>query len=199
MNNEDNLMKWLLLGIGIAAAVSAAVGAAAAYRKCRNPDSTDCIEGGVRHDCSGEDAPKVIESTEITDFICEFSLHAIEDAEEIGNGVYKFSAKKAENGVQITAKWRDRFGNGSEHAFTADADFLEALQETISLHDLAKHNGCCHSVSGLPDMYGALLDVKYASGESIYAYNNQDTFLSREVMAAIFSLFQSLSEKQNQK
>jgi len=38
-------------------------------------------------------------------------------------------------------------------------------------------------------MYGAKLDIQYASGESIYAYDNQDCFIPLEAMQELVELF----------
>lgn len=40
-------------------------------------------------------------------------------------------------------------------------------------------------------MYGAKLDIKYASGESIYAHDNQDCFISLDAMNELVELFSS--------
>ena len=57
------------------------------------------------------------------------------------------------------------------------------------IYEFAQHNGYSHKISGLPDMYGATLDIKYASGESIYAYDNQDCFIPFEAMKELVELF----------
>lgn len=61
----------------------------------------------------------------------------------------------------------------------------------IEEHNLAKNNGVCVEVKGLPDMYGAKLRVDYASGERIYTSNNQDNFLSVNVIKAMLRLFRT--------
>ena len=45
-------------------------------------------------------------------------------------------------------------------------------------------------MAGLPDEYGARLDVRYASRESIYANDNQDNFLPLEAMNELLNLFE---------
>ena len=59
----------------------------------------------------------------------------------------------------------------------------------MSKYDLAKHNGDTHHVSGIPDMYGDYIDIKYASGESIYASDNQSGFLKAEAAMELLNLF----------
>ena len=63
------------------------------------------------------------------------------------------------------------------------------LWKIVSKYDFAQHNGYVSKVSGLPHMYGAKLDIRYASGESIYAYDNQDCFIPLEAMRELVELF----------
>ena len=39
-------------------------------------------------------------------------------------------------------------------------------------------------------MYGAKIDINYASGENIYAYNNQDEFVPFEAIGELVELFE---------
>lgn len=66
---------------------------------------------------------------------------------------------------------------------------MTSLQELVSKYNFAQYNGYISKVSGLPDMYGAKLDINYASGESIYAYNNQDCFIPFEAIEELIELF----------
>ena len=45
-------------------------------------------------------------------------------------------------------------------------------------------------MAGIPNEYGAQLKVQYASGESIYANDNQDNFLTLEAMNELLKLFE---------
>ncbi|MBO5408483.1 MAG: hypothetical protein J6A61_03650 [Clostridia bacterium] len=156
---------------------------------------TDDIDGGVKTYHSGEDSPKVIESTEMISFEFEVSLYNIvleEESELVGRN-YKLSAGLEDGAVKSKIKWRDRTGAGEEHDFTADASFLTSLQEIVSKYNFAQYNGYISKVSGLPDMYGAKIDIKYASGESIYAHDNQDGFLQTEAVVELIELFSSFN------
>lgn len=186
------LMKWLFWGIGIVCAV---VGIVAAVKPSKDTRPTDNIDGGVRKYNSGEDAPKTVESTEITEFHCTVSLYADPEPGELESGVYIFSAVVKEGMTGCSLKWHNRTGNGDDRTFEADPSFMTKLQEIVSTYDFARHNGYLYKISGLPDMYGASIDIVYASGESIYAYNNQDNFLSRSAIKEIFDLFTSFNEK----
>ena len=152
---------------------------------------TDDIDGGVKTYNSGEDSPKVIDSTEIISFEFEVSLYNIvleEESELVGRN-YKLSAVLEDGAVKSKIKWRDRAGAGKEGDFTADISFMTSLQELVSKYNFAQYNGYISKVSGLPDMYGAKLDIKYASGESIYAYDNQDCFISIDAIKELVKIF----------
>ena len=154
--------------------------------------NTDHIDGGVKTYNSGEDSPKVIESTEIISFEFEVSLYSIvleEESELVGRN-YKLSAVLEDGAVKSKIKWRDRAGGGDEHDFSADVSFMTSLQELVSKYNFAQYNGYISKVSGLPDMYGSKLDINYASGENIYAYNNQDEFVPLEAIGELVELFE---------
>lgn len=137
-------------------------------------------------------APKIIESKQIIIFECKFSTLAFLDLdEEIGNRVYILEARLENEFVNGRYRHRSRFENNVDVTFKAEPSFIERLQRIIEEHNLAKNNGVCVKVNGLPDMYGAKLKVDYASGERIYTSNNQDNFLSVNVMKAMLRLFRT--------
>ena len=132
-------------------------------------------DGGVKKYNSGENFPKTIESEEIVCFECEFSL-------------ISFVFEEDED-VSCIINWYDRAGKGEKHEFTAGSSFMTDLQKIVSKYDFAKHNGFVSVVSGLPDMYGAKLDIKYKSGESIYAHDNADCFIPTDGIKELVDLF----------
>ena len=154
-------------------------------------DNTDAVDGGVKTYNSGEDSPKTIASTEIVSFNCKFSLVAmvLEEESQLDGRVYALSAVAEDEGIKCKVDWHDRSGNGDKSEFTADASFMEKLQEIVAKHNFAQYNGYSSRVSGLPDMYGAKLDISYASGESIYAYDNQSCFIPFEAIKDLAELF----------
>lgn len=161
---------------------------------CRADKDTDDIDGGVVHNETELDAPKIIESEEITNFECEISFIAMafDEESELCGRVYNIGAVLNDDGVvYVKSKWRDRAGSSETNEYESDISFMKELQQIVKKHDLAKHNGYVRRVSGLPDMYGAKLDVKYASGESIYAYNNQDILIPLEAATELIELFSS--------
>ena len=153
--------------------------------------NTDDIDGGVVTRNSGDDSPKVIESTEIISYDSEFSFISsfFDEESDLAGKVYKLSAVMEDDTVKAKFDWHDRAGNGDKHEFQTDSSFMTKLQDVVSKYDLAKHNGYKHHVSGLPDMYGEQIDIKYASGESIYAHDNQDGFLPMDAMVELIELF----------
>ena len=134
-------------------------------------------------------APKVIESTEITSFSCTFSALALAEELELGNCEYILEAELEDK--TVTGKYRKytRYGENEEKIFKTDASFMSELQEIVAKYNLANHNGLSVTVHGLPDMYGAELHIIYASGETIYASDNQSCFLSLEAMDDLVKLF----------
>ena len=153
--------------------------------------NTDDIDGGVVTRNSGDDSPKVIESTEIISYDSEFSFISsfFDEESELAGKVYKMNAVLDNDKVKVKIDLHDRNGAGNKAEFETDSSFMAKLQEIVSKYDLAKHNGYTHHVSGLPDMYGEQIDIKYASGESIYAHDNQDGFLPMEAMEELIELF----------
>jgi len=187
-------MKWLFIGIS---AVLAAAGIATILMLRRGDvRDNDEIDGGVvkRY---WDDVPKVIDSTEIQTFRCELSFFAVFDAEELGNRVYRLEAGYSDGEVFVKYDWRSRQGESGKAEYKADADFMVRLQEIVTGYDFASHNGYYHSVSGLPDMYGEIIDITYESGESIYAYDNQSGFLPLEAGKALVTLFCGANNNEN--
>lgn len=147
-------------------------------------------EDGYQTDNTDSNAPKTIESTEITDFSCYFSALAFEETDtELEYDTYHLSAVLKDNVVAGRYRASTRYGEEVEDSFEADVSFMEDLQKIVSKHDFARNNGLRMEVKGLPDNYGAELTVIYASGESISAYDNQDGFLSVAAMEALEELF----------
>jgi len=145
--------------------------------------------GGGRIDNTDPNAPKVIESTEIVEFHCEFSTLTLAEAEKLRRGVYSLEAVLEENKVAGSYSIRIPGEEGENICFTAEPSFLTALQELVEKYDFVRHNGLSVRVSGLPNLYGVRLQVEYASGEFIHAYHNQSRFLTIEEMVAMEALF----------
>ena len=150
------------------------------------PETEPEIDGGVK-DSTDPNAPKTIKSTEITRFSCWFSTIPDADPGVLGNRIVQLTAER--KGDTVYGVYDVRSEGGVKREFTAPASFMDELQGIAEMFDLAQHNGYSYHVSGIPNEFGATLDVEYASGEKIYASDNQDNFLSFGVMNALVQLF----------
>lgn len=147
------------------------------------------IDGGtrIRHDT---DAPKVIESRELTRFSCRFSaLSLMEEDTQLLRGVYDFSASRGEDGVSCTVGCNNPAVLDGERKEWRTDGILAEIDALLRKHNVAQHNGNYYKVSGLPDFYGAKVDAEYASGETLYCYNNQDPFLPVSFVQELCRLF----------
>lgn len=201
MGKRDKRMKWLFAGLGAALTLTAMAAGITALCRRSPEENTDHIDGGVVKQYQA-DVPKVIESTEIVEFHAEISLTTVYDADEqthrVHKGVYKLDAVLKNGEVLVKYDWYDHQGRGDRAEYKADADFLAKLQEIAAAYNFAKHNGYYYKVSGLPDMYGERLDIIYASGEQIYAYDNQSRFLPYEAAEELILLFGASIKSENQ-
>ena len=186
-------MKMILAGL--AGLLSAGALLALCLRR-KETRPTDCIDGGVRHYNSGEDAPKEIRSEEMIEFRCTISRYAACDGDDCRGKLYKLTAVLQEGKVLGSFSWNNRI-TSEQLSFTADPSFMVGLHKLVVEHNLVRHNGYSSSVSGLPDMYGDRLDIRYASGECIYAYDNQNGFLSEEAWRALLTYFSAEAHKHN--
>ena len=155
---------------------------------CNPPHSKDDgpIDGGAT-DNSDLNAPKSIESTQIISFDCRFSTIDTAEPGKLGNHIYQLHAKLENGAVRGMYQVRD---TGETHSFRVSQKFLVEVQILVATYGLAQYNGHDCTVAGLPDEYGARLDVRYASRESIYANDNQDNFLPLEAMNELLNLFE---------
>lgn len=152
------------------------------------------VEDGYLEDSTDTGAPKMIESTEITSFECCFSTAPFEEDIHLEYDFYQFSAVLKGDTVSASVYASSRYGDELQETFETDTSFMEEMQAIVSQYNLAAHNGHYVVVQGLPDMYGAELDVEYVSGESISAYDNESSFLSIDAMEEIEALFGSRLE-----
>ena len=89
-------MVWIVIILAILAAT------VLAFFISRNRWTT-LPTGGERKDHTDPNAPKVIESTEIVEFHCEFSTLTLVGAEKLRRGVYSLDAVSGENAVSGAA------------------------------------------------------------------------------------------------
>lgn len=193
-------MKHILLVILLL--VTACIPFGIFEKKRPSEDEGDIPMDGVRRDATDVNVPKHIESDEIVEFSCEFSAFSIvpgENTYDLCGNLFTLEAIPDEDGC-VKCLYNVRPGNSFEEcqskAFVADSSFLKALQEVVSSTDLARHNGIFVSVSGLPDMYGAKISIKYSSGEAVFAYDNESCFMSCDEMYSLKELFRKQAENE---
>ena len=161
----------------------------------KKPENTDAIDGGVRH-YTDENAPKTVESCEITSFSCRFETGSPDE-----NGLdprvrhYAFTAQKSGDAVLVTVDAVTFDSTGEKYEYQAPLSFLADLHRIVKENDLAAQNGIFYSVSGLPPLLGAALDITYASGETLCCANNQSCFLPDAAMQSLESLFCRYAER----
>ena len=165
--------------------------------KGKNEDVLEVIDGGettcggIRR-CWDSGLPKVIESNEITSFSLDFSLvsYVMKEEEDKGfNGYFRLKCEKKDGQVIGKYEKTKSFDGKINETFTADDSFLAELDEIIKEEDLVRFNGYTSHRAGLPEMFGNILDIKYASGESLYTSNNQDIDLPFSALKKIKKLF----------
>lgn len=146
----------------------AAAGMALLMTGCGKTADPEIICGGTTKN-NDPDAPKVIESTEITEF--SVAVFLAERCREEEDHRFDFQVKPDENGV-LTAY---EIYSGIQHP--ADEALLNALQEVIAQNNLAAMNGIYEVTAGLPPEYKARnLEVEYASGETLHYTADNDPY-----------------------
>ena len=154
-----------------------------------NDTDTDEIDGGVITDATDAEAPKTVDSEEISEFYCNFCYITVVGDEIIPAGFYELSAKLS--GENVSCEF-DYYGNDEEYkAFTSDKDFLKKLDAIVKKYNLPSFNGMYYFVSGLGANYGTKLDITYLSGESVYAVDNQGNYLPDDAIKELYELFKN--------
>ncbi|MGI6782999.1 MAG: hypothetical protein ACOX5A_02125 [Aminivibrio sp.] len=140
---------------------------------------------GSLRDWSNPDAPKAIESKVLVTF--EY------DGGTVGYEMCNFRLALEDGAVRCRG-WGEGTDGAFQLDFAAPTSSLEALQAVIEEHNLVRHNGIDVFVNGLPPGMGEMLRAEYASGEKIYAANNQFSFLGADEALVIFSFFAQLAD-----
>ena len=156
--------------------------------------------GGTQRTLSNS-AEKTIKSNEIVNFELEFSLYSyVLDDAEIEDGFFGYfilSCKRTNDGAECRYIHRDRYDLNDKKDFVAGADFLVELDKIVKDEDLAIFNGYSSHTYGLPDMFGAELNVDYASGENIYTSDNQSIDIPFSALKRTKALFESAMGKKS--
>ena len=130
-----------------------------------------------------------VSSGEAVSFDSELSFIGMSDGTAFDGNVYTLHASLKDDRVFGRISRRDRFGDSDEQSFVSDDAFMKALSRLIEAHGIEKLNGYYHKTNALPDMYGTSIDISYASGQHISAYDNESGFLTEKAMTDIVNLF----------
>lgn len=179
-------MKKLPFFLAGASAAILAVLLVSVYK--RRDKQTVELDGEVR-DNTDPNAPKIIKSDFIVGFSCEISTIADLEEDSFSGKVYRLEASFRDGAVKGGYHSRDRFGVSEDVRFARSVRFMRQLYGIVSRYDLAQYNGISYNVSALPDNYGAMLEVKFSSGERISACDNQSCFIPREAIEELVGLF----------
>ncbi len=159
-------------------------------RTKRKPNDEDVeIDGGVTERVDTK-APKHINSKTIIMFSAEMSTVADVEDEYCGY-VYNLNAVLENGTVKGNYKSRDRFGYAFEQSFSESAEFMNSLYLIVNEYEFSRYNGRNSFVAGLPDNYGFSVDISFASGERIYASDNQSNLIPRDAVIKLVDLFES--------
>ena len=155
----------------------------------KEPVPTPPITGG-KVDRSDTNAPKVIDSRDLTFFSYQFYLYGKYNYEK--DSGYSFEVKKMDDGT-VSLEEKSCY----KVKCSTDEHILAALQSLIEKYGLAKMNGADEHTAGLPvEFQPCYFRAEYASGESIrYSTNNnpEDPF-SREVVKLLGDEFAARGE-----
>lgn len=161
-------MKWLIILVMCAAVAVIIAGCkrSAEEEILEITDPGEVIDGG-RVDNTDYDAPKTIESDELTYFNTMFYRDADFVYDETRS--YRFVLNKSEDGKYIISE-----EDGNLECET-DADFASKLQKLIRDDNLISFNGVDEYVAGISPEYGPYeLVAEYASGERLKFVMNGD-------------------------
>ena len=138
------------------------------------------ITSGGSVDETDYNAPKVIESKEITSFYSYFYIDGLW-AQGVGGRQYDFQITKNDAGVLTASELTTNI------SVPADEALFAQLQEIIDRHALVEKNGVCrYSIGVAPECQKCGLTADYASGEKliftipndIYAEWEKDLYLT---------------------
>ncbi len=152
-------------------------------------DDIAIIDGGTRR--IDTKAPKQINSKLIISFSVEMSTFADIDLKEYSGNVYNLNAVLRNGAVIANYKCRSRYGNVFSKSFRQSVSFMRSLYQIVSEYDFAKYNGESCFVDGLPDNYGASVEIMFDSGERIYSSDNQSNFIPNDAVIKLVDLFES--------
>ncbi len=152
---------------------------------------------GSRYNHTWINAPKVIESKEITSFRYKFCFSSHQEWDKRDVPYFNCSFWVDRDGKQAHCRgWCGLYeGFRFEFDFKTSLSILDDLQKIMDAHDVASVNGIAVGAYGLPPDVGSNLDVIYASGERIYSADSSGQILREKVNMDIHDFFIDLAKK----
>ena len=147
------------------------------------------ICGGTT-DKTDRNAPKIIESKDLTSFYAHFYLNG-EWSPGRENRFYTFEVKKDGQGAWTATAQTDTVA-GAAVSVPADEELLAELRSIIDAHKLAAKNGVYRVTAGLPpEFQPCSFSAGYASGETLAftENNNPDAEWAKETYLAFADWF----------
>ena len=148
----------------------------------------DVVEDGGHFSNTDVNAPKKIESTQLTGIECDCF---VEDSENEVFGRYCLNAQ-AEGG---SVKGRFEFREMDDplvsvgFPFETDAGFMDRLDEILRRYDAAQYNGIYEEEIGIDPEHSFSFRAVYASGEEISCHDNAAPCFPLELMKELADLF----------
>lgn len=151
---------------------------------------------------TNKNAPKVIESKEIDSFKYTFYVNYHGDHPTGREILYRncdFTLVREEQGARFIGSgysdWVD--APNFDFEFLAPLSALDELQEIVDKMAIAENNGIYEHTIGIPEDLGAELNIRYASGEGIAAYNNAGPVISDKANQLIYDFFIDLAKEED--
>lgn len=161
------------------------------------------VETGGSYNYTDKNAPKTIESKEITFFEVAFTTYDLNENHDrhIPYDPCQFNLVREGDGVQVSGNggWGTGYFALYDFKFRADSSVLAELQAIIDKHELAKVNGINEGAIGIPGGLGSKLVVKYETGESISASDNRSAVINSAAALDIYDFFVNLARAENPK
>ena len=146
------------------------------------------VEDGGHFSNTDVNAPKKIESTQLTDIECDCF---VEDSENEVFGRYCLNAQAEEGSVKGCFEFREMDSPlvSVGFPFETDASFMDRLDEILRRYDAAQYNGIYEEEIGIDPEHSFSFRAVYASGEEISCYDNAGPCFPMELMKELADLF----------
>ena len=151
---------------------------------------------GGSFDYTNPNAPKVIQSKDITSFTYEFPVHIINTAckRNIPYDYCRFNLERGDHELVLKASGSGLSGFYFNFEITLPLSVLHDLQVIVDQYEIVKVNGIDRGGIGTPMDDATMLYIKYASDERIYASDNLGHFMGCEKSEAIYDFFLEIAK-----